>query len=76
MALLALRGVRAPQMERALAAARRSLSTRSADGQNWLRLGLSAHGQLPANYRPPEEVAYRTVTEVALNEIVNRGGLS
>jgi len=76
MALLALRGVRAPQMERALAAARRSLSTRSADGQNWLRLGLSAHGQLPANCRPPEEVAYRTVTEVALNEIVNRGGLS
>jgi hypothetical protein len=75
MALLALRGVRAPQMDRAIAAARRFLSTRSADGQNWLRLGLGAHRQLPEHYRPPESIAYRTVSEVALNEIVNRGGL-
>jgi squalene cyclase len=75
MALLALRGVSAPQMERAIAAARSFLATRSADGQNWLRLGLNAHGQLPENYHPPEGIAYRTVSEVALNEIVNRGGL-
>jgi hypothetical protein len=76
MALLALRGVRAPQMERALAAARGFLTTRSADAQNWLRLGLRAHGVLPQDYRLPEDVAYRTVSEVALYEIVNRGGLA
>jgi Prenyltransferase and squalene oxidase repeat len=75
MALLALRGVRAPRIQRAIATARGFLAARSADAQNWLRLGLSAHGQLPENYRPPNGVAYRTVSEVALNEIVNRGGL-
>jgi Squalene-hopene cyclase C-terminal domain/Prenyltransferase and squalene oxidase repeat len=76
MSLLALRGVRAPQMERALATARTFLTARSADAQNWLRLGLGAHGALPQNYQPPEGIAYRTVSEVALNEIVNRGGLT
>jgi Prenyltransferase and squalene oxidase repeat len=76
MALLALRGVCAGQIERAIAAARGFLATPSADGQNWLRLGLSAHGRLPENYRPPGGIAYRTVSEVALNEIVNRGGIS
>ncbi len=76
MALLGLRGVHAPQMERALAAARAFLAARSADAQNWLQLGLRVHGALPQNYQPPEGVAYRTVSEVALYEIVNRGGLT
>jgi hypothetical protein len=76
MALLALRGVHAPQMDPAIAAARKFLAVRSADAQNWLRLGLRAHSQLPEDYLPPERVAYRTVCEVALNEIVNRGGLA
>jgi hypothetical protein len=78
MALLALRGVRAPQMERAFEAGRKFLtgrSSKSADAQNWLRMGLAAHGQLPAGYRPPPDVAYRTVCEVALAAIVERGGL-
>jgi hypothetical protein len=76
MALLALRGVHAPQMDRALGAGLKFLTARSADAQNWLRLGLGAHGQLPEGYRPPDGVAYRTVSEVALDTIVNYGGLA
>jgi Prenyltransferase and squalene oxidase repeat len=76
MALLALCGVHAPQMDRALTAARGFLAARSADAQNWLQLGLRAHGALPQNYRPPEGIAYRTISEAALFEIVNRGDLA
>lgn len=76
MALLALRGVRAPQVERALDTGRKFLEVRSADAQNWLRLGLRAHGLLLADYRPPEGVAWRTVSEVALDMVVNHGGLA
>jgi len=54
MALAALRGVRSPGHQRGLAVARRFLGEcRSADALNWLRLGLLAHGQLPAGYCHP-----------------------
>lgn len=76
MGLLALRGIRTRQMERAISMARAFLAARSADAQNWLQLGLRAHGALPQNYRPPEGVAYRTVSEIALYEIVNHGGFA
>jgi hypothetical protein len=76
LALLAMRGVRAPQIDISLAAGQKFLDTRSADAQNWLRLGLSAHNRLPANYEPPAGIAYRTVPEVALNCLFARGGLA
>ncbi len=76
MALAALRGVRAQQMEQAFAAALRFLETRSADAQNWLRLGLRAHGRLPDGYQPPADVRYRTVTEAALDSIASGGGFA
>ena len=54
MALAALGGVKAAEVERGLAVARQFLAEcRSADALNWLRLGLLAHGQLPAGYYPP-----------------------
>lgn len=76
MALLALRGMRAPDIDRSLIAGEKFLDTRSADAQNWLRLGLSAHNRLPSNYQPPAGIAYRTVPEVALNFLAYRGGLA
>lgn len=76
MALAALRGVRSPQMEQALAAGLRFLATPAADAQNWLRLGLRAHGQLPESYQPPPAVHYRTVPDVALNLIASGGGFA
>jgi hypothetical protein len=75
MALLALRGVRGRQMDRALATGRGFLDTRSADAQNWLRMGLGAHGELPDGYQPPAGVVWRTVSEIALNSLAQHGGL-
>ena len=46
---------------------------RSADGLNWLRLGLLAHGRLPEGYRPPAGVACRTLTETSLDMILAAG---
>jgi len=72
MALAALRGVRAPQLDRALPVALRFLADcRSADALNWLRLGLLAHGQLPPGFRPSAPVAYRTLPDTALNLLVS-----
>jgi hypothetical protein len=71
MALAALRGVRAPQLDRALPVARHFLAVcRSADALNWLRLGLLAHGQLQPGFRPSAPVAYRTLPDTALNLLV------
>jgi len=71
MGLAALRGVSSPKVESAVAVAREFLSEcRSADALNWLRLGLMAHGQMPAGYCPPPEVAYRTVPETSLGMLV------
>lgn len=73
MALAALRGVRAPEVARGLAVARQFLSEcRSADGQNWLRLGLAAHDELPPGYSVPEGVTYRTVPETSLDLLASR----
>jgi hypothetical protein len=68
MALAALRGVRSPKVDLALAAAHGFLSEcRSADACNWLRLGLLAHGQLPDGYAPPAGLESRTLVETSLN---------
>jgi len=67
MALAALRGVRTPQVTAAVAVARQFLTDcRSADAQNWLRLGLSAHGELPPRYCLPDGLSFRTVPESSL----------
>ena len=70
MALAALAGVESPAVERAIAAALRFLDgCRSADALNWLRLGLAAHGRMPAGYAPAA-VEYRTTPEMALGLMV------
>jgi len=75
MALAALRGCRAKQVDRSLAVARRFLGEcRSADALNWLRLGLSAHGQLPAGYAVPAEIQFRTVPEMAIDLLISAAG--
>jgi hypothetical protein len=71
MALAALRGIRSPRVELALQVGRRFLDEcRSADALNWLRMGLRAHGQLPAGFSPPDGLAYRTVPETSLDALV------
>ena len=71
MALAALRGIRSPGTERGLAVARRFLGEcRSADALNWLRLGLLAHGQLPADYCHPVGVENRTLPDMSLGLLV------
>jgi hypothetical protein len=71
MALAALRGVRSPGTERGLSVARRFLGEcRSADALNWLRLGLLAHGQLPAGYCRPEGIENRTLPDTSLGLLV------
>jgi hypothetical protein len=71
MALAALRGVRTPQVDRAVAVAQRLLAVcRSADALNWLRLGLLAHGQLQPGFSPSAPVAYRTLPDTSLNLLV------
>jgi hypothetical protein len=71
MALAALRGVQSSGTERSLAVARRFLGEcRSADALNWLRLGLLAHGQLPAGYCHPVAVENRTLPDTSLGLLV------
>ncbi len=71
MALAALRGVPSPGTERGLAVARRFLGEcRSADALNWLRLGLLAHGQLPAGYCHPAGIEDRTLLDTSLGLLV------
>ena len=77
MALLAMRGTQSPRIGPALSLGRKFLAeSHSAAAQNWLRLGLRAQGQLPAGYLPPDGVAYRTVSEVALDRLAAAGGLA
>jgi squalene cyclase len=72
MALAALRGVRSPEIARSVAVAREFLGdSRSADAQNWLRLGLLAHGALPAGYCRPLNLAFRTVPEASLDLLLS-----
>jgi hypothetical protein len=50
VALLALTGMNLPNIQKSCAWAVRQLSgCQTSEGQNWLRLGLLAHGQLPTN---------------------------
>jgi hypothetical protein len=71
MALLALSGTRSPAIDRALDAASRALGEcRSMDGQNWLRLGLLAHGRAPADC--PPAMPCRTVRDRSLALLVER----
>jgi hypothetical protein len=77
MGLLAMGRIRWHGMEQALSMGRKFLAeTRSADAQNWLRLGLAAQGELPQGYAPPEGIANRTEPEVALSHISELGGLA
>jgi Squalene-hopene cyclase C-terminal domain len=70
VALAAIRGVRSPQTDRSIATAQRFLAEcRSADALNWLRLGLLAHGQLPAGFTPPA-LAFRTLIETSMDMLV------
>jgi len=67
MALAALGGVKSPEVDRGLAAARQFLTEcRSADAFNWLRLGLLAHGQTPPELCTPQ-VTFRATPEIALD---------
>jgi hypothetical protein len=71
VALAAIRGMRGPATDRAIATAQRFLTEcRSADALNWLRLGLLAHGQLPAGYTPPP-LACRTLIETSMDMLVS-----
>ncbi len=71
LALTALHGVHAPQIEVSVPLAQRYLSEcRSADAWNWLRLGLLAQGRLPAKAVPAAELRFRSVPEVSLDVIV------
>lgn len=72
MALAALRGSEEPEVHAALDVARRFLAgCRSADALNWLRLGLAAHGRLPAGFCPPDGVSRRTIPETSLDLLVS-----
>jgi hypothetical protein len=75
MALAALRGLKEDRVEMSLAVARRFLSScRSADALNWLRVGLSAHGALPADYVPPAQLHFRTVPEMSVDLLISAAG--
>jgi|HubBroStandDraft_4_1064222.scaffolds.fasta_scaffold42979_3 hypothetical protein len=66
VALLALSGRDAPGIQQACHWARAQLSAcRSSEAESWLRLGLLAQGQLPANAGPPLRTP-RTVQNTAL----------
>jgi hypothetical protein len=70
VALAAIRGERSPSADRAIATAQRFLSEcRSADALNWLRLGLLAHGALPAGFTAPS-LSCRTLIETSMDMLV------
>jgi hypothetical protein len=71
LALAAIRGVRSPATDRAVAVTRAFLKDcRSADALNWLRIGLLAHGELSPDYAPPPQIARRTLMETSLDMLV------
>jgi len=75
MALAALRGVRTPAVEQAMGTALRFLGEcRSADGLNWLEIGLAAQGRLPDGYQRPAGVEPRTLPETAMAMIASAPG--
>jgi hypothetical protein len=73
-ALAALAGEPKTALEQSIGLARGFLNdSRSADAINWLRLGLTAQGAPLERYRPPGEVVYRTVPEIALDWLLLAG---
>jgi hypothetical protein len=73
-ALAALAGEPKLKLERSIDLARTFLvQSRSADAINWLRLGLTAQGAMPAGYVSPQEVRYRSVPEIALDLLIGSG---
>jgi hypothetical protein len=71
MALAAMRGVKMRQVPQSIAVAQKLLTDcRSADAFNWLRLGLLAHGQMPAGHVSPQGMVYRTTPETSLDLVV------
>jgi hypothetical protein len=71
VALAAIRGVRSPAVDRAVSVASAFLKDcRSADAFNWLRVGLMAHGRLPAEYEPTSQLPYRTLIETSVDMLV------
>jgi hypothetical protein len=72
MALAALRGRKHPKIDRGIEVALRFLGEcRSADALNWLRVGLSAHNQLPPGFSPPTDLAQHTIPETSLAVLVD-----
>lgn len=68
MALAALRGAPPRDTETSLQVASQFLTEcRSADALNWLRIGLMAHGRLPAGYDHPNQLTCRTLPETSLH---------
>ncbi len=68
LALLALRDVRAAEIDASLSLAQQYLrECRSADAWNWLRLGLLAHRRLDTTVLPAADLRLRTVPELALD---------
>jgi hypothetical protein len=68
MALAALRGISGREVSRSLRIGRQFLAEcRSVDAQNWLRLGLAAHGELPPGYCRPAGNLARTIPESSLD---------
>jgi hypothetical protein len=68
--LAAIRGVRSAAADRAISVAQGFLrDCRSADAFNWLRLGLLAHGQLPAT-DAASPIACRTLMETTVSMLV------
>ena len=71
LALVALHGVQAPQIDLSVPLAQRYLSEcHSADAYNWLRLGLLAQGRAPAEPASAANMRFRTIPEVSLDLIV------
>jgi hypothetical protein len=70
-ALAALRGLRGPQIDKALTVAHTFLEgCKSAEALNWLRLGLLAHGEMPTAYCVPAGVTNRTLPDTSLEMLV------
>jgi hypothetical protein len=66
VALLALAGRDAPAIRKACNYAHQALENcPTSEGDSWLRLGLLAHGRLPADTAPPARAA-RTIQNAAL----------
>jgi len=72
LALLGLAGVRSSQLSKAFEAAGHFLARcQACDEQSWLRLGLLAHGRLPAGF-DPRPLPARTVRDLAVAALAER----